>query len=315
MLVDLTTRRALISAVAATTVFAPAKAFAHEGAPPLPHNLWTAWTFEPAMVALLLISAALFGFGAMKMRARAGRWPARFTASATMFAAGWIVLAIGVMSPLHALGSALFSAHMTQHEIIMVLAAPLLIAGRPIVPALWSLPPSGRLWLQRVVHSRATSSVWRFVSRPVVAFLLHGLAIWMWHVPRFYAAAVRSEIAHTAQHASFLFTALLFWWTILPARPARRNGVALFSLFGTALHTGLLGALLTFSDASWYPVYHTTTGPWGLSPLEDQQLGGLIMWIPGGVTYLVVALLTAARLLRQPAGSRSASGVAGSLPA
>ena len=311
----MTTRRVLMSAVAAATVFAPTKVFAHEGTPPVPHDLWTAWTFEPGVVVLLLISAAACGFGAVKMRARARRWPAQFSASAITFAAGWLVLAISLVSPLHALGSALFSAHMAQHEIMMVLAAPLLIAGRPIVPAVWSLPPSGRLWLQRMVHSPATTSIWRFVSRPLVAFLLHGLAIWMWHAPGFYDAAVRSEIAHTAQHASFLFTALLFWWTILPARPARRNGVALFSLFGTALHTGLLGALLTFSDASWYPVYHTTTGPWGLSPLEDQQLGGLIMWIPGGVTYLVVALLTAARLLRHPASSWSASGVAGSLPA
>jgi len=311
----MTTRRALTAAVAVTTVFAPTKVFAHEGAPPVPHNLWTAWTFEPGVVALLLISAAACGFGAMKMRARAGRWPARFPASATTFAAGWIVLAISLVSPLHALGSALFSAHMAQHEIIMVLAAPLLIAGRPIVPALWSLPPSGRLWLQRMVHSPAMTSVWRFVSRPLVAFLLHGVAIWIWHVPGFYDAAVRSEIVHTAQHASFLVTALLFWWTILPASATRRNAAALFSLFGTALHTGLLGALLTFSDASWYPVYHATTGPWSLSPLEDQQLGGLIMWIPGGLTYLVVALLTAARLLRHPAGSWGASGVAGSLPA
>ena len=130
----MTTRRALTAAVAVTTVFAPTKVFAHEGAPPVPHNLWTAWTFEPGVVALLLISAAACGFGAMKMRARAGRWPARFPASATTFAAGWIVLAISLVSPLHALGSALFSAHMAQHEIIMVLAAPLLIAGRPIVP-------------------------------------------------------------------------------------------------------------------------------------------------------------------------------------
>jgi putative membrane protein len=117
--------------------------------------------------------------------------------------------------------------------------------------------------------------------------------------------SVQNEAAHTAQHASFLITALLFWWTVLPAGPSSRNAASLFSLFGTALHTGLLGALLTFSDASWYPVYRASTGLWGLSPLEDQQLGGLIMWIPGGLTYLIVALLAASRLLREPGADSS----------
>jgi putative membrane protein len=134
-------------------------------------------------------------------------------------------------------------------------------------------------------------------------------------VPALYDAAVHSEIAHTAQHASFLLTALLFWWTILPASPTRRNATSLFALFGTALHTGLLGALLTFSDASWYPAYHVSTAAWGLSTLEDQQLGGLIMWIPGGLTYLVVALLTAARLLRAPTPGWSGAQRVGSIPA
>jgi cytochrome c oxidase assembly factor CtaG len=315
MFVDLTPRRALGTVVAAGIALAPRAAFAHESAPPVPHDLWTAWTFDLVVVVLLLTSAAAFVFGAMKMRARMGRWPARFRVSASAFAAGWLVLAVTLVSPLHALGSALFSAHMAQHELMMVLAAPLLVAGRPIVPAVWSLPPTGRLWWQRLVHSPTPASMWRFLSRPAVAFLLHGVAIWVWHVPNFYDAAVKSELAHAAQHASFLTTALLFWWTVLPTSPARRNASSLFSLFGTALHTGLLGALLTFSDASWYPAYHAATGPWGLSPLEDQQLGGLIMWIPGGLTYLVVSLLTAARFLREPTRGWSENGVAGSLPA
>ncbi|HEV7839053.1 MAG TPA: cytochrome c oxidase assembly protein [Gemmatimonadaceae bacterium] len=281
--------------------------FAHDGIPPAPHDFWRAWTFEPGVVALLLISGGMFIVGMLKLRARAGRWPARFTPSALTFGAGWIVLAMSLVSPLHAVGSALFSAHMAQHELIMVLAAPLLVAAQPVVPALWSLPESGRLWTRRLVHSKGFSSVWRVISRPLVAWVLHGAAIWIWHIPRFYGLAVQSEFAHTAQHASFLGTALLFWWTVLPISPSHRNATSLFSVFGTALHTGVLGALLTFSDASWYPVYQGATAPWGLSPLEDQQLGGLIMWIPGGLTYLMVALLAAARLLREPARDLSAT--------
>jgi putative membrane protein len=310
------THRRVSRATLATLIgVAPRSAIAHEGVPPVPHDLWTAWSFEPAVVALLAISGAAVVFGAVRMRARARRWPARFPALATAFGAGWVVLALSLVSPLHPLGSALFSAHMAQHELIMVVAAPLLVAGRPMVSALWSLPPAGRLWTRGVMRSSMTTSIWRTISRPLVAFLMHGVAIWVWHVPGFYDSAVRSELAHTAQHASFLITALLFWWTIIPASPATRNPASLFSLFGTALHTGLLGALLTFSDSSWYRAYHATTGPWGLSPLEDQQLGGLIMWIPGGVTYLVVALLIAARFLREPAQTWSRAGDVRSLPA
>jgi putative membrane protein len=288
------------TAVGVLIVGFPGQAFAHEGGSIAPHDLSRAWTFEPIVIALLLISGAVFIAGSLKLRASAGRWPARFTPAALAFAAGWVVLVISLVSPLHALGSALFSAHMAQHELLMVVAAPLLVAGRPIVPAIWSLPQSGRMWVGGIVRQGRVVTAWRFVSRPLVAWALHGIVIWIWHIPRFYGLAVHSEIAHTAQHASFLMTALLFWWTILPASSSRRNAVSIFSLFGTALHTGLLGALLTFSEASWYPVYHSSTAPWGLSPLEDQQLGGLIMWIPGGITYLIVALLAAAKLLREP---------------
>jgi cytochrome c oxidase assembly factor CtaG/cytochrome c2 len=187
---------------------------------------------------------------------------------------------------------------MAQHELLMVVAAPLLIAGRPIVPALWTLPQSARRGVGALIRSGAVSNAWSFVSRPIVAFVLHGAAIWVWHVPQLYGSTITSEALHTLQHASFLLTALLFWWTVLPASRAGRNGTAVFSLFATALHTSVLGALLAFSSASWYPSYHATTGPWGLSPLDDQQLGGLIMWIPGGLTYLVVALLGVSRMLR-----------------
>jgi putative membrane protein len=299
MLADVT-RWWRASAVGLLALGFPAQALAHEGSSIGPHDLSRAWTFEPIVIALLLISGAAFFAGSLKLRARAGKWPARFAPAALAFAAGWVVLVVSLVSPLHALGSALFSAHMAQHELLMVVAAPLLVAGRPIVPAIWSLPQSGRLWAGRIVRLGPIATAWKFVSRPVVAWALHGIAIWIWHIPRLYGLAVRSEIAHTAQHASFLITALLFWWTILPASTSRRNAGSIFSLFGTALHTGLLGALLTFSEASWYPIYHSSTGPWGLSPLEDQQLGGLIMWIPGGVTYLIVALLAAAKLLREP---------------
>lgn len=281
----------------------------------LPADVWFAWTFEPVVVMLLLATAATFIIGVLKMRARAGRWPARSTVSVVAFGAGWIVLALSLVSPLHDLSEELFSAHMVQHELLMVVAAPLLVAARPLVPALWSLPESARISIGRTVQTPPFSSIWSFISRPLVAWVLHAVAIWAWHVPALYDLAVRNELAHTAQHLSFLLTAFLFWWTALPRGQSDRNASSLFSLFGTTLHTSVLGALLTFSDASWYHSYQTSTVSWQLSPLDDQQLGGLIMWIPGGFTYLIVALLMAARLLREPARSWSETSSAESAPA
>ncbi|MFL5523379.1 MAG: cytochrome c oxidase assembly protein, partial [Gemmatimonadaceae bacterium] len=141
---------------------------------------------------------------------------------------------------------------------------------------------------------------WAVVSAPVFAFALHAIALWLWHLPRLYQATLTSELMHSLQHTSFLLSALLFWWTIFAARAGEfRRGLAVFLLFGTVLQTGALGALLTFSGTLWYPAYASTTAAWGLTALDDQQLGGLIMWIPGSIAYVLAALWIAAAWLRE----------------
>jgi cytochrome c2 len=136
------------------------------------------------------------------------------------------------------------------------------------------------------------------LSMPAVAFSLHAIALWVWHLPGPYQSTLNSELMHSLQHISFLGSALLFWWTVFKSRGSELGyGAAVFYLFGTALQTGALGALLTFAPRLWYPVYAATTGPWGLTPLEDQQLGGLIMWIPGSIPYVIAGLYMFARWL------------------
>jgi hypothetical protein len=185
---------------------------------------------------------------------------------------------------------------MVQHELFMLVAAPLLVLGRPLLAAVWALPFGRRPLIGRATRHGSVRGGWRWVTRPMVAGVIHGVAIWLWHLPPLYERSVRSEGVHAAQHISFIATALLFWWAILRARPSRmRDGQALAVLFLTGLHTGALGALLAFASDLWYPVYATTTGPWGLSPVEDQQVAGLIMWIPGGAAYVVAALVLALR--------------------
>jgi len=204
------------------------------------------------------------------------------------------------LSPLHALGGVLFSAHMAQHELLMTIAAPLLVLGRPLIPFVWALSPRWRRITGQWTTAPSFAVPWRALTHPASAFFLHAAAIWVWHLPSLYDATVTSEVMHAVQHASFLLTALLFWWVVL--RPSAARGgtpAAIALLFGTVMHTGALGAVLTLSSRLLYTVYATTTGPWGFTPLEDQQVGGLIMWVPGGVAYVGAALALVVRLFRE----------------
>lgn len=276
----------------------PATAAAHTGRAIKPHDLWGAWSFEPLVIIGLILSAALYGLGLKRLWGRhwgtgIRRW------EAASFAAGWFAAFIALVSPLHALGGSLFAAHMTQHELLISICAPLLIVGRPLIPFLWALPRSWRRTLGDWAGGGGVSTAWHVLSLPAVAFALHAAALWIWHLPGPYQTTLTSEWVHTAQHLTFLGTALLFWWTILKQRGSELGyGAAVFYLFATALQTGALGTLLTFSGTLWYPAYAATTAAWGLNPLEDQQLGGLIMWIPGSIPYLIAGLLMFLRWLR-----------------
>jgi cytochrome c2 len=142
--------------------------------------------------------------------------------------------------------------------------------------------------------------MWRAITAPFVAWLIHAIVLWGWHVPFLFQATLESEWVHALQHASFFGSALLFWWAVLHARERGLGyGAAVLYMFTTALHTSLLGVLLTFTTKLWYPIYTGTTASWGLTPLEDQQLGGLIMWIPAGVVYIVAGLALFAGWLRE----------------
>jgi len=274
--------------------------FAHLGKPLEPHDLWRAWTFEPVTIALLAISGWLYARGLTRLWHAAGRGRGVREQEASMFAAGWLVLALSLLSPMHALGGVLFSAHMAQHELLMTVATPLLVLGRPLIPFVWALSPKWRRVTGRWSAARWFAVPWEALTHPVTAFLLHAAAIWVWHLPSLYDATVSSEVMHAAQHASFVVTALLFWWVVLRPSPARGGTAAAIALlFGTVMHTGALGAVLTLSSRVLYTVYTSTTGAWGFTSIQDQQVGGLIMWVPGGIVYVIAALWLVVRLFRE----------------
>lgn len=278
---------------AVISLLSAAVAFAHEGESLAPHDLWTAWEFAPGIVIPLIAAALLYWRGA-RIERGIRRW------EIACFWSGWLTLVIALVSPVHPLGEALFSAHMVQHELLMVLAAPLLILGRPLVPFLWALPPGLRQDAARWSKSRTVQRTWSALTGAWAAWAIHAVVLWGWHAPALFEATLTSDAVHSAQHISFLASALLFWWALFHDRMHGRGyGAGVLYLFTTAVHTSVLGAFLTFSNQLWYPAYAPRTAPWGLTPMEDQQLGGLIMWVPAGITYIVAGLWMMALWIRE----------------
>jgi putative membrane protein len=257
---------------------------------------YAGWTLDLAITGPLALLAALYAAGTARLWRRAGRGHGTRLHEVLLFAAGWTMMAGALVSPLHALSRELFAAHMIEHELMMLAAAPLLVLARPLGPLLWGLPLSWRRGLGGAARLRVIAGLWGALALPLVATALHGAAIWLWHEPRLFAAALRIEWVHWLQHLSFFLSALLFWWVLLGKREVD-HGRAMAHLFVTSLHTSLLGILLTFSPRLWYGPM-AAADAWGLSSLEDQQLAGLIMWVPGGLAYAGAALVLAAKWIQ-----------------
>lgn len=275
-------------------------ALAHEGQPLAPHDLLTAWADDPLIWMSLALSAFLYGRGLWRLWRAVGAGVVIRKGEAAAFAGGWLALFVALASPLHPLGEVLFSAHMTQHEVLMLIAAPLLVLGRPLLPCLWALPLNQRRRFGRVVRNERAQRVWQAVTNPLAAWAIHAAALWLWHAPVLFQATLKSDFVHTLQHVSFLGSALLFWWALIHGRRGLMGyGAAVLYVFTTATHSGVLGALLTFATKLWYPAYAPSTAAWGLTPLEDQQLGGLVMWVPAGLLYLIAGLALFAGWLRE----------------
>jgi len=248
-----------------------------------------AWIWEPSVVGGCLALAAWY-------LSAVGVKPARRAAS---FLAGVAVLFLALNSPLDVLGDTyLFSAHMIQHLLLILVVPPLLLLGMP--PALAHPAP----------HPGWVRSAGRVLGIPAVAWTLGVGTMALWHVPVLYNAALRGEAAHIAQHLSFLITSTIFWWPVLAAAGAERLAPlpAVLYLVGAALAGSVLGIVVTFAQVGLYPAYlhpidrfgiePVIRNGWGLSPQSDQELGGLVMWIPGGLVYLWAILCVMARWYR-----------------
>lgn len=256
---------------------------AHEGEA---HPTAMIWTFDGWIIGPLLVAAGLFSTGFFRLRRRSGtrRWMAR---SAFAFSGGWLVLVAALVSPIHSMGEHLFTFHMIEHEMVMAVAAPLIVLARPVGILLWSMPRMVRRRLAAVMTDRRVRASWNVLAGGAMATSLHGLAIWSWHAPALFDATVSNVPLHRIQHLFFFLTAILFWWAVFWRAD---RGLAAWHLFVTMMHTSILGALIALAPQVIYVAQTRDAPAWGLTPFEDQQLAGLLMWVPGGVIYAGAAL-------------------------
>jgi putative membrane protein len=283
-----------------------------EGPLPTPPTLWRwqNWSWELSIVLPLFFLLLWYSIGALRRGHQAGLGKCHLA-----FAAGWTSLLVALISPLHRLGDVLFSAHMLQHEILLLIAAPLFAASRPGVTLLYALPRKARqpvgAWIAKVEND----TPFAVIFSPLGAFLVHAAALWLWHIPYLYQATIQSDFIHALQHLSFMLSGVLFWSALFGAgRSTMTYGAGVLYVFGTAAHCSALGALLTFSSVVWYPIYSDRTQLWHLSALQDQQLGGLLMWVPSGVVFILIGIWLFARWLAT-SDERLKHGVLGDLAA
>jgi cytochrome c oxidase assembly factor CtaG len=240
---------------------------------------------DPLVTLPLAVLFAIFLVGRKRLADRS-KSAAR---SPWLFLAGWTVLTLALVSPLHQAGERSFTLHMIEHELIMLAATFLLAASRAGGILAWGLPAPVRGWLGGGWKA-PLASLWRQLTEPVTATVVQAVVMWAWHAPALFDRALDGRGWHIAQHVSFIGASLLFWAAMLNPR---RGGYLLSAacLFLTSLVEGALGALMALSQSPWYSAYAAMgMSGIGLDPTTDQQLAGLVMWIPGGVVHGGAAL-------------------------
>lgn len=279
----------------------PLTAAAHDGGMHDGHVM-TAWNTTLRLWLGLGLAAGVYGTGLVRLWRKAGVGRGVSRVQASCYVAGWVVLVLALVSPLDAVSGELFAVHMVQHLLLILIAAPLLVWGAPLFVSVWALPRRARKrvagWMHRDGAWRAS---WEVVSQPLLVWSAFFATLWMWHIPGLYEAALRSQLVHDVQHLAFLGAASLTWWIVLNPMGRLRlsRGSGVLYLFTTSLHAGALGVLITFSPRAWYSYYASYTESWGFTLLQDQQLAGIIMWMPAAAVYIGLAAAIFALWIRE----------------
>lgn len=271
--------------LAAPGLFWVQRAFAHELGQ---HRPDLTWSFDPLILGALAIAAVWYGSGYWRLK-REGIDRVLRRREIICYTAGLAVLFVALISPLDPLGEQLFCAHMVQHLLLLMAAPPLLVMGRPPVAFLWAFPGPVRRRIGRAWAAAGLARTTGVLMHPITVWIAFSGSFVFWHVPAAYQWALADETIHTVEHLCFLVTALAFW-SIVIAPSGRRTlnyGASLLFVATTAVLSGLPGALMIFAPRPLYPAHAHTAAEWGLTLMQDQQLAGLIMWIPAGLGYVV----------------------------
>lgn len=266
---------------------------AHTGEALRPHDVWQAWNTDP----FVAVSLALLGIVYLLGRRRGVDTSTRRVA----FWGAFVALFVALVSPLDALSETLVSAHMVQHVLLILVAAPLLAISAP-GGALLRGTPRGVVDTTRAVRRAVglTAARLQRLRSPMARWLLYVVTLWVWHASVVYGAAVENELVHVVEHGAFLGSAFLVWSVILgPPRVRVSRGVGLLAVFTLGLQSIFLSVLLTFSREPWYAEYLSPPAGWGLDALTDQQLAGVLMWVPAGFVHTGIALWLFVTWLRE----------------
>jgi cytochrome c oxidase assembly factor CtaG/cytochrome c2 len=271
-------------------------ALAHEAAAPA-RDL--DWTWNPWILASLGLASAWYAAGLLRMSRRDGAARVIAPRQAIGFAAGMAILFAALVSPVHEMSEQLLSAHMVQHLLLMFAAPPLLVYGRPVIAFLWAFPPGGRKRVGRWWSGLGLGRLFEALMHPFLVWVLYCGSFVTWHLPRLYEWALRDENVHTAEHLCFFVTSLMFWSLVIEFSERRRlgYGATLLLIVHTAILSGLPGALIALAPRPIYPAYAGGVAAWGMTLMQDQQLAGVIMWIPAGLAYLAAAAFVFVRWL------------------
>ena len=292
-------RRAAALIVPLGLLAMPGTALAHGAGAPAPTfpDVLLQWRLDPLLLVAIIATGVAYLWAVRRVnRAHPGnRQPAY---RSWLFIGGLAVISVALLSPIEAFEGSLFSVHMVQHLLLEFVGAPLLLAGAPITLALRVARPSVRRWLLAVLHSR----VFHLLSFPVIAWLLFAAVNWGWHFSVLYDQALENQALHYFQHATFLGAALLFWWPVVGADPSpwrMPHPVRLLYVFLAVPQNSFLGVALMSAPTVLYPHYVTNQRDWGLSPLDDQALGGAIMWVVGDLAFVAAMMVVVLLWMRR----------------
>lgn len=255
----------------------------------------------PVVVNVAVVAWA-YQRGLARLQTRGEGGPVNTHAQAACFFAGLIVVLSVLATPFAHLAGERLWAHMVQHVAIVAVAAPLLVLGNPTSILLGGLPQAARRRLPSALPRLAQSHIRHHGAWSALALAAHTAALWAWHVPGLYEAALSSEPLHVIEHFTLLATGVLFWSVVVGSRHRALYGAGVLVTFAAALQGAALGALMTLATTPWYPSYARAgagTGS-GLTAIEDQQIAGVVMWGPCSLIYALAAVLLFAAWIRPP---------------